>query len=193
MFQVFCSICCRKPWRNILGVSRSIVWGSWGGRGADNRWSPEVSHLLEFSFMEINKTALNKSRTCKFEKKEKKKKKGETLARVLESEKEKERSLMMSQASRWVQRRKEETGRIEGQKMINVDESGYCVWQKKQKQKKNPRYCTDHRWCIVEWYTQKVIIKDEYIFKKVILRFEQKKYLFWLHLRKFKFGTRSWT
>lgn len=60
--------------------------------GAENRWSKEVSHLLEFSFMEINKTALNKSRTCKLKKKEKKKKKKEeSLARALEREKEKER------------------------------------------------------------------------------------------------------
>lgn len=71
-----------------------------GGGGAENRWSPEVSHLLEFSFMEINKTALNKSRTCKFEKKEKKKKRRDSGKSIGERKRERERSLMMSQASR---------------------------------------------------------------------------------------------
>lgn len=37
------------------------------GRRLGYRWSPEVSHILDFSYIEINKTALNKSRTCTVE------------------------------------------------------------------------------------------------------------------------------
>ena len=192
MFQVFCSICCRKPWRNILGVSRSIVWGSWGGRGADNRWSPEVSHLLEFSFMEINKTALNKSRTCKFEKKEKKKKRRDPGKSIGERKREREITddeSGFSLSSEKKRRNWQDWG----------TENDQCWWvrllclTKKTKTKKKPQILHRPQMVYSRMIHTKVIIKDEYIFKKVILRFEQKKYLFWLHLRKFKFGTRSWT
>lgn len=47
-----------------------------------------MSHILDFSLMEINKTALNKSRACKFEGR-----KEETLARVWEREKERPREI----------------------------------------------------------------------------------------------------
>lgn len=36
------------------------------------RWTPEVSHAPDFSFVEINKTVLN-SPACKFDKERKKK------------------------------------------------------------------------------------------------------------------------
>lgn len=38
-----------------------------------HRWSPEVSHTLDFSIVEINKTSLTKSRTCELEKEERRK------------------------------------------------------------------------------------------------------------------------
>lgn len=60
--------------------------------------SPEVSHSLEFSYMEINKTALNKSRSCTSERREPGKSVGEKeRQRVREKRREGELSMMMSQ------------------------------------------------------------------------------------------------
>lgn len=72
-----------------------IATGSWGAVNRKNmwrlgyRWSPEVSHILDFSFIELNKTVLNNSRKSKFDET-----KGETLTRVWEREKDENDSVM---------------------------------------------------------------------------------------------------
>lgn len=76
------------------------------------RLSPEVTHILDFSFIEINKTGSKQSRACKFERR-----KEETLARV----QAREQILMMSQASHRVQARKEESlARLRGRKTLDL-------------------------------------------------------------------------
>ena len=75
-----------------------------------NRWRPEVSHTLDFSIMEINKTALNKNRTCKF-------KRGEIRKVWQECGREKRRYVALG-----------EVGSAERVKVIDARESGYCIW-----------------------------------------------------------------
>lgn len=87
------------------------------------------------------------------ERKKKEKKRRVAGKSIGERKRERERSLMMSQASCWVQRRKEETRAGLRDRKWSMLMSQAIVFDKKKR--RTPETATDRRWCIVEWYTQR--------------------------------------